>query len=162
MEPKFATKTGYCHILPDKIVLTRYGTPGNVAGATSGNRSVFPTLAGYTALAGVLSYLAYTSVRNENLKEAVLLTLLFILFCYNVITSLDHSTTPVIERAAIRNMRFIKGIPYLTRSRFEISFEDHSGKLKKRLLILPGMLNNGPQHTESALTILRSEGLIVS
>jgi len=33
----FKTKTGYCHILPDRIVLTRDGVIGNVAKMTVGN-----------------------------------------------------------------------------------------------------------------------------
>jgi len=33
----FKTKTGFCHILPDKIILTRDGIIGNVAKVTVGN-----------------------------------------------------------------------------------------------------------------------------
>ena len=36
-EKKFRTKTGFCHILPEKIILTRDGIIGNVAKVTVGN-----------------------------------------------------------------------------------------------------------------------------
>ena len=36
-EKTFKTKTGFCHILPDKIILTRDGVVGNVAKVTVGN-----------------------------------------------------------------------------------------------------------------------------
>ena len=36
-EKKFKTKTGFCHILPDKIVLTRDGVVGNMAKVMLGN-----------------------------------------------------------------------------------------------------------------------------
>ena len=36
-EKTFKTKTGYCHILPDKIVLTRNNTLGTVTKGIFGN-----------------------------------------------------------------------------------------------------------------------------
>jgi hypothetical protein len=36
-EKIFKTKTGFCHILPDKIVLKRDGVVGNAAKVTVGN-----------------------------------------------------------------------------------------------------------------------------
>ena len=36
IEKKFKTKTGYCHVLSDKIVLTRDGVIGNIAEITVG------------------------------------------------------------------------------------------------------------------------------
>jgi len=33
-EKKFKTKTGFCHILADKLILTRDGIVGNVANVT--------------------------------------------------------------------------------------------------------------------------------
>ena len=47
-----------------------------------------------------------------------------------------------------------------TRSVFEITFEQSSGKLKKRLILLPGSLNNGAQETEKALEIMKTNKLI--
>ncbi len=34
----FRTKTGYCHILADRILLTRDGIAGNIAKLTVGNK----------------------------------------------------------------------------------------------------------------------------
>jgi hypothetical protein len=39
-------------------------------------------------------------------------------------------------------------------------FNDDKKKLKKRLIMLPGSLNDGKNETEKALQIMRSEGMI--
>lgn len=47
-----------------------------------------------------------------------------------------------------------------TRSVLEITFEESNGKFKKRLILLPGSLNNGAQETEKALEIMKNEKLV--
>ena len=60
----------------------------------------------------------------------------------------------------IKEGKFIKAIPRVTRSRFEILFEDEKGKIKKRIIMLPGSLNDGENETEKAFEIMKSEKII--
>ena len=42
----------------------------------------------------------------------------------------------------------------------EILFEDENGKIKKRLIMLPGSLNGGQNETDLAVQIMREEQLL--
>ncbi len=97
----FRTKTGFCHVLEDKIVLTRDGIIGSVSQAAVGNR-VLRILIIYGILAAGLFYVAIDSY----LKGApILAAMLGLLGCYlllPIFKSRNNSGTPIIERKDIR------------------------------------------------------------
>ena len=66
MEEKiFRTKTGFCHILQDKIVLTRDGSTGSATNAVPGkSNSVVRTLIIYGLLTVYFAYKAFTYGRG--------------------------------------------------------------------------------------------------
>ncbi|WP_460693232.1 hypothetical protein [Mucilaginibacter puniceus] len=161
MEDKttFKTKTGYCHILPDKIVLTRDGIIGNVSKVTVGD-NVSRILIIYSLFTVGILYLAYDAYVNGETVEPFLLGLVAVYLVYGVVTSINNSATPIIDRQKIKSVKFRKGIPGLTRSRFEILFEDDYKKVKKRLIFLPGSLSNGQSETKKAIEVMTNEKLI--
>ena len=77
-------------------------------------------------------------------------------------TSLNNSTTSISDRNSIVNIKFKKAIIGLTRSRFEVLFKDDQGKIKKRLIILPGSAFDGQSVTLIALKIMTEERLLVN
>jgi len=158
-ETTFLTKTGFCHILPDKIVLTRDGVIGNMAEVTVGS-SISRILVIYGALSLALVYGATEELKKGHTTQVVLLALVVAYLVYGILTSLNNSATPVIDRQKIRNTRFKKAIPGLTRSRFEVFFEDEKGKLKKRLIFLPGSLSGGQDETGKAVKLMTEAGLL--
>ena len=103
-EKTFRTKTGYCHISPDKIILTRDGIIGNVAKVTVGNRMT-RTFIIYGALTLWLFYTSYSSYRDGQLFNSILFLLLALWMGYAIISSLNNSATPVIERNKIMIFR---------------------------------------------------------
>ncbi|PZO28729.1 MAG: phosphoribosylaminoimidazolesuccinocarboxamide synthase [Flavobacteriaceae bacterium] len=158
-EKKFKTKTGYCHVLPDKIVLTRDGIIGNVSQTVNGN-GIFRILLIYSAISIFLLYKTYSSfIKGQNLFALFFIIIAFYLI-YSIIKSINNSATPIILRDKIKEGKFIKAIPRVTRSRFEILFEDEKGKIKKRIIMLPGSLNDGENETEKAFEIMKSEKII--
>ena len=158
-EKKFKTKTGYCHVLPDKIVLTRDGIIGNVSQTVNGN-SIFRILLIYSAISIFLLYKTYSSfIKGQNLFALFFVVIAFYLI-YSIIKSINNSATPIIHRDKIKEAKFIKAIPRVTRSRFEILFEDEKGKIKKRIIMLPGSLNDGENETEKAVEIMKSKKII--
>ena len=157
-EKVFKTKTGFCHILEDKIVLTRDGIIGNVAKVTVGN-NVVRILSIYGLISIGLFYFAYNSYQKGNKFEPIFFIIIGIYLIYGILTSLNNSTEPIIDRRKIRSVKFKRAIKGLTRSRFEIKFEDNSGKIKKRLIMLPGSLFGGYSETEIAVKIMAEEGL---
>ena len=160
-EKTFKTKTGFCHILPDKIVLTRDGIIGNVAKVTVGN-NISRILIIYGGLSLGLFYFAFNSYKNGQIVQPTLFGLLGIYLVYGIVNSINNSATPIIDRQKIKEIKFKKAIVGLTRSRFEVLFEDEQRKIKKRLIMLPGSLTDGQNETEKAIKIMTDEKLITN
>jgi hypothetical protein len=158
IEKKFKTKTGFCHILPDKIILTRDGIIGNVAKVTVGN-NISRILIIYSGLSIFLIYSAYNYFQKEQISISVLYGIVGLFLIYAIFASLNNSATPIIERSKIKSVKFKKAAFGITRSRFEILFEENNGKIKKRLIMLPGSMSNGQKETEKARKIMKEEKL---
>lgn len=158
-EKTFITKTGFCHILPDKIVLTRDGIIGNVAKVTVGN-TISRILLIYGGLSCVLMFLVYDSYKKGQAAQPIFLGFIAVYLIYGILNSLNNSATPIIERDKIKSVKFKKAIPGLTRSRFEILFEDDNSNIKKRLIMLPGSMSGGNNETEVAIKIMTDEKLL--
>ncbi len=158
-EKKFRTKTGYCHILEDKVVLTRDGNIGNIAEVTVG-KTIYRILILYTLITIGLAYVAVGSFKNRDYFTAAIFMIIACYLLYGILSSLNNSATPVIERQSIKKIKFINGITGLTRSRFVVNFTNKKGKLKKRLIMLPGSLTGGQTETDIAYKIMSDEKLI--
>lgn len=158
-EKTFKTKTGYCHILPDRIVLTRDGIVGNVAKVAVGN-GIARILIIYGVIIIGLFYFAFSAFQNGQTMRPILFGLIGIYLIYGIINSLNNSATPVIDREMIKEVRFKKAIKGLTRSRFEVMFRDDNGKTKKRLIMLPGSMSDGDIETEKAVEIMKAAKLL--
>jgi hypothetical protein len=158
-EKTFRTKTGFCHVLPDSIVLTRHGIISDVAAITVGNGMINILLI-YGGLAISLFYFAFENYTKHQLGLSVLFGIGGIYLVYGLINSLNNSATPSIDRKKIKGVTFKKGLWGLTRSRFEVLFEDEKGRIKKRLIMLPGVLKNGDDETVKAMKIMKDEKLI--
>ncbi|MFD2564799.1 phosphoribosylaminoimidazolesuccinocarboxamide synthase [Aquimarina rubra] len=158
-ELKFKTKTGFCHILTDKIVLTRDGIVGNVSESVSGN-NIYKHLIGYGIVSAIVFYNGYRDFKNENWIFFSIYIGIGVFLSYSIVKSLKLSATPIIERNKIKNVEFKSAKKGLTRSYFKVDFEQNNGKIKSRLIMLPGSLNDGTKETEKALGIMKNEGFI--
>ena len=157
-EKKFKTKTGYCHITAQKIILTKDGNTTNVSKQGVGNK-VLKSMAIYGALSLFFLYSAYTDYQKGDKLFALIFTILAFSILFGILKSVNNSANPVIERNTITEASFIKGTTGLTRSRFVIAFNEN-GKVKKRIIMLPGSFNNGQEETELALNIMKEEKII--
>lgn len=159
MGKTFKTKTGFCHVLQDRIVLTRDGVVGIAAKATVGNR-ILRILLIYAAMTLGFFYFAIDANKNGQTLQSILFVLIGIYLAYSIVKSLNNSAKQIIYRQKIKEVRLIKSIKGLTRTRFEILFEDDNGKLKKRLIMLPSSMTDGPNETVKAIKIMREEVLL--
>ena len=159
IEQKFKTKTGFCHILTDKIVLTRDGIVGNVTELTTGN-NIYRILGIYGIMSIVLLYMAYTKIMKEDWIEFAVYCGIGIYLVYSLIKSLNLSATRIIMRNKIKNVEFKPARKFLTRSYFKVDFEQNNRKIKSRLIMLPGSLNKGTNETQKAVEIMIKAGLI--
>lgn len=155
----FKTKTGFCHILPHKIILTRDGIIGNVAKAAVG-KNTSRVLVIYGVLSTFLLYSALDSFQRDEFPISIVYSIVGLFLIYGIFTSLNNSATPIIERNKIKSVKFKKAIFGITRSRFEILFEENNGKIKKRIIMLPGSMSNGQKETEKAIRIMKDVKLI--
>ncbi|MGQ2984169.1 phosphoribosylaminoimidazolesuccinocarboxamide synthase [Flavobacterium sp.] len=158
-EKTFRTKLGFCHILPDRIVLTNDGNVENVNDTPDGTILV-KLLTIYGIMAGVFIYFAYDNYFDGQMFFSALFGLAALYLIYGIAVSTNNSAVSVIQRNAIKKVSFKKAIPFVTRSRFEVLFENSEGKTKKRLIMLPGSLTGGKGETEKALKIMKDENLL--
>ncbi len=158
-EKIFKTKTGFCHILPHKIILTRDGIIGNVTKVTVGN-NISRILLIYGGLSTFLFYTAFNNYQNGQIVMTIVSGIIGLYMVYGIITSLNNTATPIIERSKIKEIKLKKAIFGLTRSRFEVLFEDNNKKIKKRLIMLPGSMMDGQNETKKAIKIMTEEKLL--
>ncbi|WP_298140630.1 phosphoribosylaminoimidazolesuccinocarboxamide synthase [Flavobacterium sp.] len=159
-ENTFKTKSGYCHVLPDKIVLTRDGVVGNLSKVVNGN-GIFRILILYSLISIYLLYYAYSKFQKDEIVSAILYFGLTTFLIYGIFKSKNNSARSIIERSKIKEVKFINGNKGVTRSRFEILFEDEKGQIKKRLVLLPGSLSDGENEAKNAIAIMKNENLII-
>ncbi len=159
VEEKFKTKKGYCHVLTDKIVLTRDGIIGNVGELTTGKK-INRTIVIYSFVAVISLFNAYKSLMENHWLFFTFQILFGIYMIVSLFKSFELSTTPVIERNRIIDVQFEPERKFLTRSYFKVNFEQNDGKKKSRLIMLPSSLKGGTKETEKALEIMKSAGLI--
>jgi len=155
-EKIFRTKTGYCHVLEDKIVLTRDGAIGKVAAVSIGNNIARPLII-YGIIAITLLLLSCKGFQEGDPIRASLFVVLGVFLIANIIRSRHNSATPVIDREKIKNIEFKQAITGATRAYFIIYFETDRKQIKRRYIFLPGSLNNGALETEKALQIMTEE-----
>jgi len=158
LEKTFKTKTGFCHITSDQIILTREGVIGDMAKVMIGD-SITGTLVVYGLLSIAFIFAAYISYLIDDIVIALFLGWIGLYLAYLVVKSRKNTATPVIDRKEIKRLSFNPGIPGLTRARFEIVFNDN-GRLKNRIIILPGTLAGGQSEAQKALQIMREERLL--
>lgn len=158
MEKVFTTKAGHCHILEDRIVLTPRGFAGNVYDVTPNNKIVF-TLIVYFLLIAFLFFQAYKDYVTGDNVWALFQVCIASFLAFGIIKSTNNSSTPVIYRKDIKSVKFIPATR-LMRAHFEVLFTNGKGKIKKRLIMLPGSLTNGTEETQKAVKIMKEEGLL--
>jgi hypothetical protein len=155
----FRTKSGFCHVLPNQIVLTRDGVIGSAAKVVVGTK-INRILIVYGIMVLGLFVASYLSFQEGAVVEPLFLILLAAYLIFGIVNSLNNSATPIIERNSIRKLVLKKAIPGLTRSRFEVHFENEKGNIKKRLILLPGSMLSGQNETLRAVNILKEEDYI--
>lgn len=156
----FRLKSGYCHILPDKIVLSGDQNPSYLP-PQAPNRIALALLF-YLAVSGFLLFQAYEVYIHGQTALAIVLCAASLTLIYGIVLNRNNSTSNIIPRDKIRKVVFKQGSKGLTRTHVQVYFEDKDGKVKRRLLLLPGSLSGGDGETEKAVRILHTEGLIES
>ncbi len=155
----FRLKKGFCHLMPNRIV---FSSTTNIVGITNDKANTNRIISRVILfIFGVLYfYLSYSSFYDGKFFFTAFFAFFFVLNIISLIQSFQYTLVNIIEKPSIKAIKFIKGIQYLTRSRFDITYTDEQGQEKHRLILLPGSLTGGPQATDKALELMKEEGLI--
>lgn len=152
----FRLMVGVCHLYPDHILVARSGSPAEVNLRAEERRIGWFRLL-YAALTCYLWYVA-AAYAGRSPAFSWLVGAWGLFFAWNVFRSVGISSSARIERAYILSVTFVQGIRYLTRPRFVIRFVDRKGRLRHRLLNLPGSLNGRDEAMRQALEAMRRAG----
>ena len=158
-EKVFRTKTGYCHLLPDRIVLTRTGVVGDLAKAAVGN-SIYRILILWAAIAVFAGVMAHNYYQQENKPVSTMFMVIAGYLLISIIVSRKNSTASVIMRNSIISVTLNKGLPGLTRARFIVTYKDEKGRELKRLILLKGTAKKNKEEIEKAEQVMRAEGYL--
>jgi hypothetical protein len=88
-EKTFKTKIGFCHISPNKIILTRDGIIGNVAKVTVG-KNITRILIICGGLSTFLLYSAFNSFQKGQVPISVIYLIVVLFLIYGIFTSLKN------------------------------------------------------------------------
>ena len=156
----FRTKTGTCTITPEQIILTRESARGAAADLTV-STSIGRALLIYGLLGGSALIIGLWYLLGGNTRAGVVFGVIGALLLWNVVKSRNNSAAPIIDRSAIRAVEAHPPRPPATRGYFTVLFEEH-GKVRKRMIILPGMMENGQAEYERAEAAIRASGLLTA
>jgi hypothetical protein len=156
----FRTKTGTCTITPEQIILMREGARGTAAERIVGD-SIGRALLIYGLLGGGALIIGLWYLLGGDTGAGVVFGVIGALFLWNVVKSRNNSAAPIIDRSAIRAVEAHPPRPPATRGYFTVFFEEH-GKVRKRLIMLPGVMENGGGEYERAVEAMRTCSLLTA
>jgi len=150
----FETKSGYCFVFPDRIILSK-GTDYTKSAQNSSDTKIKVMLVVYALLALYLLYNAYESLsKGLHITSIFRLTLSFFLVTM-VIKSFNNSSASVLYRSSITKVAYNTSIAGLKRPYFTVFFTDEKGKQRKRLIMLPGSFNSDYVETAAAIKVMK-------
>jgi len=158
-QKKFKTKTGFCHIFDDRIVLTSDGNVENISKLNSTN-NINRILIIYGILGCLFSFISYKKFIEKDWLDFIIPFGCVLYLLYGTVRSRKYSDTPIIERDRIKNIKFYPAKKFLTRAYFKVDFENNKNNIKSRLIMLPGSLSSGLKETNKAYDIMCEQGLI--
>lgn len=155
----FKAKNEYCHVFNDKIVLSKLKDDRDASNLLNVDNNSFKIAIKILHFV-FLIWFAYYGFINE-VYYIIVISLFWIgSFVYKEVKSYNLSSTNILEKASLKEVKLKDGVFGFTQARFEITFINESGKLKKRLIVLLGSLKDDNHETENALTIMREEGYL--
>ena len=157
----FRTKTGFCLITPDDIVLSRSGLRGKMAQSLQGSSSIKKLLLRYVILGLVeITIGVYFLIQASYIIGAFLIFIGGYLL-FQTFKSRNNTASPVIQRKAIESIVANPPAPPLKRGYFNVYFY-WGDRILNRIIILPGSLQGGVSEFDKALEVFEASGLKIT
>lgn len=154
----FRTKTGYCHLLNDQIVFSKQEQIGDFSELKSENRTT-QNLIIYLILIGLCAYWGFRAYEQHLMVRFTILCCIGGIFLLSIPRILTYSDTAIILRNRITGVQFRKAVPFVNYAQFVVFFTDEKGRKRKRLILLPGKLNDQAE-TQQAVEKMERTGYI--
>jgi len=158
----FKTKTGYCHILPDKIVLSVDGDIEKALNATSEKHNPKALKSIFALIIIFLLGSVYYQYRNLQIDlGTVIFIVVFSLILYFILLKmLSYPSVHQIDRSKISKIKLFKSHGGLTYSKFIVYFESENKKKMATDITLPDPNIFGKKYLDDAVKILTDEKLL--
>ena len=155
----FRTKTGFCQVSSDKMVLINEGIRGQLADMVYGE-SNFRILLFYGLISTVLLGLFAVYINTGKVLLALMALIPGLIVATKMTKYYKTSAEPIIERSQIEKVDFYSSVPILRRAHFVVHFTTRKGQKMKRLILLPGFFRNMNDEANEALEIMYSKDLM--
>lgn len=149
----FRFRDGYCHILNDKILLTRTEAPDE--NQLAQKKTVpYSQVATYAFFSIIFSLYFFDQYQFGNRFLAFIFLIFASLFSIGSVNLLTLKLTPLIERSKIVKVRYVKKIPVIALASIQIEFKDKNNKKQNTWLYLDD------EHVQEALEVLQQFKLL--
>lgn len=154
----FRTRSGYCHILKDKIIISRHKEISPEKTEKLSRLSLRPAYID-VFIAIVMIILAFLNFQYQQLSSTIIFSVMAVFFIYSIVTGWDIIKMNVIQRKEIIETKFVdeKFIVFLPKVYFYIEYQ---GKKRKVEVPLMNKFLGGKDLKEAVLRILGEEKFI--
>ena len=154
----FPTKNGLCQLYSDRIEINVNGAFGKLMRWLFGR--------GFKSMSVIYGLLFIGFVASTTIAliiENYFLAFFFIIFglvsLYALWINRNVSIAPVIQRKEIEKVVYNEAIQGVSRASFDIYFKPE-GRMLKRKIYLPSLMQKGAEVANSAYWMMRDEGLV--
>ena len=155
----FPTKTGYCHVFPDRIEIERSGWMGSLSGFLFG-KGIHRIFGVYLFVMVLLVISLFVVLAIENYLLSIFFFGMIGFYGWSLWKSRDLSAAPVIYRNQIEKVGYHEAIKGVSRAYFTLFYAPKEGQTLRRLVMLPSTLKGGDRIAESAVWIMKEEGFL--
>ncbi len=158
----FRTKSGYCHILQDKIVFSKDGDLEKALTEKGQNHNSKSFKILFAFILCILIYFVYDQYKKEIIDlNTLTISLIACPFIYFFVAlGLNYETIAQIDRKKINKTQLHSRTHPLTYPKFIIYFDNEMGKKKVTAVVFRDPNLFGKTDMENAIRILREENLI--
>ena len=149
----FSFQDGYCHILPDKILLTQNANPDESQLAQK-KTVPYTQVATYAFFSIIFSLYFFDQYQFGNKFLAFIFLIFASLFSIGSINLLTMKLTPIIEKSKIKSVKYVKKIPVIAPASIQIEFYGGNKKKESTWLYLKD------EQVNEALEVLKSHKLL--
>jgi hypothetical protein len=155
-EYKFRTKTGFCIINAERIILKREGIDGQIADRVYGH-SISHALSIYSVTGIAAIAVGIWLLLDKNYFTGGFCCVVGVLFILNVIASRNNSAANIIERSTVISVKAHPPHPPFTRPYFIVNFLE-DGKKRRRIIYLPGVMFGEKEEYRLASELMSKAG----